>query len=113
MLRCKRSLAALLIAVLFGISVVGHGFAATSMSMSMTGAMPADMSADNSMDCDGKDVRKPNCFALCAGAIAILPDPAPLPVAAMVQAVADAPARFLPSQDRSPEPYPPKPLILT
>jgi hypothetical protein len=111
MVRCKRSLTAFVIAMLFGMSVVGHGFAATSMSMSMAGAMPADMSADNSMDCDGKDIRKPDCFALCA--IAILPDSARLPIAAIVQAVADAPARSLPSQDRSPDPYPPKPLTVT
>ena len=114
MIRYKRSWTAFLIAMLFGISGVGHGFAATSASVKMAAAT-ADMSSpDDGMDCGGKEVdKRAACFALCATAVAILADPTPLPVIAAWQQVTAGVVRDLPIRNNPPDPYPPRPSVLS
>jgi hypothetical protein len=108
--------ARILIAVLFGLSMVAHGFAVSratakmmvaDTSMDMTSM---DMGApDHPMDCGGKDIgAKTACFAMCASAVAILCDPTRAPVISAMRELAIRPE--VPSLGRGipPEPHPPK-----
>ena len=116
MLYSKRSLTALLIGMLFGISIVTHGFASTSASVNMAieAATTGMSSPDDGMNCGGKDIdKRAACFALCATAIAILVDPAPLPVVAVWQQLTAGAVRDLPTRNNPPDPYPPRPSVLS
>ena len=116
-LRVHCRLIALMTAMLFGLSIVGHGFAMsgaamnpmTAASMSSTGMS----SPDHAMDCDGNDgAKQVACFATCASVIGILWDSAPVPLAA-TSGEMTAPA-VLPLADHGspPDPHPPKTTVL-
>jgi hypothetical protein len=112
--RLNRRFIALVTAMLFGISVGAHGFAATHGSMKAMDAVAANDTQAPSPDsgCGGNDSGGVACFALCASAVAILPDPTPLPIvmaAARPTFVAEWPAS---SRDSPPEPAPPRTIVL-
>jgi hypothetical protein len=113
--RLNRRFTALATAILFSISVGAHGLAASRASMQAMDVMAASDTQPSTPDsgCGGHDGDGMACFALCAGAVAILPDSATLPVTmAMPQPLLLA-ERSLPSRDSPPEPAPPRSVILS
>jgi hypothetical protein len=114
-LRLNRRFTALATAMLFSISVAAHGFAASHANMKAMDAMAASDTQPSTPDsgCGGNDGGGMACFALCAGAVAILPESATLPVTmAMPQPLLLA-ERSLPSRASPPEPAPPRSVILS
>ena len=110
-----RRFACLPIALLFGISMVAHGFA---VSQATAKTMMADTSIDmgtpgHPMDCGGKGIgAKTACFAMCASAVAILCDPARVLIVSAMHELTVEPQ--VPALDRGipPEPPPPKSVTL-
>ena len=113
--RCR--FVSLLTVMLFGLSIVGHGFAMTEAVLKMSAAAAATTmempSPDHAMDC-GDDVDKgarAACVAACASAIAILCEPVQMPIfAAMQDMAADVDLPFS-GRGIPPEPYPPKLVV--
>lgn len=107
---------ALVTALLFSLSVAGHGFMMTEMSVKLAAAtaatdMPADeMCAGCKDDGVGMVIA---CFAACTSTVAILSDPAPLPIVAAKRETLSAALRLLPGRNGPPDPYPPKPFALS
>src|SRR5204863_893679 len=94
--RLNRRATAFVTAMLFTLSVAAHGFAANDASMQATDVMAASDTQSSAPDsgCGGNDGGMA-CFALCAGAVAILPDATPLPLviaAARPGSLAELPA---------------------
>jgi hypothetical protein len=113
--RLNRRFTALVTAMLFSISVGAHGFAASHASMQAMDVMATSDTQPSTPDsgCGGNDGGGMACFALCAGAVAILPESATLPVTiAMPQPLLLA-ERFMASRDSPPEPAPPRSVILS
>ena len=114
----RRRFVSLLTAMLFGLSIVGHGFAITAAVLKMSAAAAATTmempSPGHAMDC-GDDVDKgahAACVAACASAVAILCEPIQMPIfAAMQDMTADVELPFS-GRGIPPEPYPPKPVVL-
>ena len=116
--RLYRRSVALVTAMLFALSIAGHGFAVTNMDTNaMAAATDMAMSADDSsttMDCDGSDMAmKLVCHAFCASAFAIISEPLQLP-----KRIASHPAnsffmQALQSRGSSPEPHPPRSIALS
>jgi len=115
-LASPRRIACILIAVLFGHSMVAHGFA---VSRAMAKMMVPDTSMDmtsmdmgasgHPMDCGGKDIgAKTACFAMCASAVAILCDPARVPVISATRELTIEPQVPTFGRGIPPEPHPPK-----
>ena len=114
-LRLNRRFTALVTAMLFSISVAGHGFAASHANMKAMDAIAASDMQPSTPDhgCGGNDGGGMACFALCASAVAVLPESATLPVTmAMPQPLLLA-ERFLPSRHIPPDPAPPRSIILS
>jgi hypothetical protein len=114
-LRLNRRFTALVTAIFFSISVGAHGFAASHANMKAMDAIAASDTQPSTPDsgCGGDDGGGMACFALCAGAVAILPESATLPVTiAMPQPLLLA-ERFMASRDSPPEPAPPRSVILS
>ena len=113
--RFRRTVIALVTETLFSVSGVGHGFMVTEMSVKpAVAAATSDMpSADPCADCVRDDVgMKAACSAICAGAIAVLPNPTPLPVVAAARDIAFAARQSLQRRDGPPDPYPPRPIVI-
>jgi hypothetical protein len=113
--RLNRRFTALATAMLFSISVATHGFAASHAGMTAMDAVATNDMQPPSSDsgCGGNDDGGVACFALCASAVAILPESATLPVTmAMLQPLLLA-ERFMASRDSPPEPAPPRSVILS
>lgn len=114
--RFRRPIVALLTAMLFSLSVAGHGFMMTDMSVKLAAAtavtdMPADeMCAGCKEDGMGMGIA---CFAACTSTVAILSDSVPLPIFAATRDISAAAMRLLPGRDGPPDPYPPKPFALS
>jgi hypothetical protein len=115
-LRLNRRLTALATAMLFSISVAAHGLAASHAGMKAMDAIMASDTQPSTPDsgCGGNDDGGGvACFALCASAVAILPESATLPVTmAMTQPLSHA-EQFMASRDSPPEPAPPRSVILS
>lgn len=116
--RCRR-LFALLSAMLFTLSIVGHGFMLGGMGAKIMTAASAEMAAqDGAMDCDKSagcdDMTGMNlaCVAHCASLVAVLSDPTPLPVIAAVREVLSLALTVPAGRNSPPDPYPPKPVVL-
>ena len=116
-LRVHCRLIALMTAMLFGLSIVGHGFAMSGAAMNpMTAA--ADMSTgmsspDHSMDCDGDDgAKQVACFATCASVIGILWDAAPVPLSPTSGEMTAHAVLRLAEHGSPPDPHPPKTIVL-
>jgi hypothetical protein len=116
--RCRR-LFALLSAMLFSLSIVGHAFMLGDMGAKAMTAASVELAAqDGAMDCDkgvGCDDMKDMqlaCVAHCASIVAVLSDPAPMPVIATVRDVLAPAISLLAGRIMAPDPYPPKPVVL-
>src|SRR5258707_6513742 len=96
-LRLNRRFTALVTAMLFSISVAGHGFAASHANMQAMDVIAASDMQPSAPDsgCGGNDGGMA-CFALCDGAVAVLPESAPLPVTMAMPQPRLLPERFLP-----------------
>jgi hypothetical protein len=113
--RLNRHFTAVATAMLFSISVAAHGFVASHAGMKVmdTVAVNDMQPASSDSGCGGNDGGGVACFALCASAVAILPESATLPVTmAMPQPLLLA-ERSLPSRDSPPDPAPPRFVILS
>jgi hypothetical protein len=115
----RRVLAVLLAAMLVVAGTV-HGVHATDMSIKMaatakmttaTGDVPMPGGCNG---CGGDDhgMSAAACFAVCGGAIAILPS-VPLVAAVTLVSLPAAQAVSVAGLHGPPEPYPPRPTILT
>jgi hypothetical protein len=115
-LRVHCRLIALMTAMLFGLSIVGHGFAMSGAAMNpMTAGMSSTgmSSPDHAMDCDGDDgAKQVACFATCASVIGILGDAAPVPLAATSREMTAPAVLALADHGSPPDPYPPKTTVL-
>jgi hypothetical protein len=105
-----------LLAVMALISgLAAHGVAAGDMSAKMMGmATASEMSPSSTCNgCGGGDDGMPAtaCNAVCSGIVAVLPDLAPVAMAAVEPAAPIAVASHL-GRDGSPDPYPPKSSVL-
>lgn len=113
--RPHRNIVSLLIATLFSISVVAHGFVMTEAALKMSAATAAmeTPSPDHAMDCGGDDnTARAACLATCASVIAILSEPTLLPIVVTMQDLtADVELPFS-GRGIPPEPHPPKPAVL-
>ena len=111
----RRHVVSLLTAMLFGISVVAHGFVMTEAGLKMSAAtatmeMP---SADHAMDCGGDEkTAHVACIATCAGVYAILCEPVPTPIVVTMQDLTAGVELPFSGRGIPPEPYPPKPVVL-
>jgi len=110
----------LTVAMLFGFSVVAHGFMAVDVNARMSASDVMDMSStDMSKTCSGKDcggnegITKLACFAYCASSFAVLPVLELMPAEAAAPLLNVPEFHSLPGQYGSPDPYPPRPVILT
>jgi hypothetical protein len=103
---------ALVTAMLFGISVAAHGFAASHVGMNATTVAASDMPSDPDSGCSGDGIGLA-CFALCASAVAILPDPAELPNVMSAARPVSAAEWPVPSRNNPPDPAPPRPIVLS
>lgn len=113
--RIHRRLIALVTAILFGFSVADHGFLMGDMSTKMAAAaVTMDMSSAN-VDMgygeDNPDARMA-CFALCASSVGVFSDPAEPPIVISFQRIDSPPLGFLLGRNATPDPYPPKPVVL-
>jgi hypothetical protein len=111
----NRRFTACVTAILFSVSVAAHGFAASHANMKSMDVMAASDTQPSTPDsgCGGNDGGGMACFALCAGALGILPESATLPVTiAMPQPLLRA-ERFMASRDSPPEPAPPRTIVLS
>jgi hypothetical protein len=109
----KRRLLCLLIALLFALSGVAQVYAATASLMQMPSATMdgsvSDHGPDHGMGCDGNDkATHAACVAMCATAIAILSEPAALPLVVAMHDLHAAPDALPSSHGFPPEPPPPK-----
>jgi len=111
----NRRFIALATGMLFSISVVGHGFTASHAGMKAMEAVAASDMQPPSSDsgCGGNDGGGIACFALCASAVAILPESATLPVTMVMHQPVLLAERSLPSRASPPEPAPPRSVILS
>jgi hypothetical protein len=111
--RLNRRIIALATAMLFSISVGAHGFAASHASMQAMDVMATSDTQPSTPDsgCGGNDGGMA-CFALCAGAVAILPGSATLPVTITMSQPLLLAERFMASRDSPPEPAPPRTIVL-
>jgi hypothetical protein len=114
-LRLNRRFTALVTAMLFSISVGAHGFATSHANMKAMDAMAASETQPATPDsgCGGNDGGGMACFALCASAVAILPESATLPVTMAMPRPLLLAERFLPSRHIPPEPAPPRTIVLS
>jgi histidine ammonia-lyase len=116
--RCRRLLA-VLSAMLVTLSIVGHGFMLGDMgakammvaSVEMT-APDGTMDCDKSAGCDDMTGMHMACVAQCASLVAVLSDPAAMPVTATVRQVLSVATSVPASRNGPPDPYPPKPTVL-
>jgi|SRR5262245_44040842 len=109
----KRRLLCLLIALLFALSGVAQVYVATISQMQMPSAtmegFASDHNPDHGMGCGGNDkATHAACLAMCATAIAVLSEPAALPIAVAMQDLHAAPDALPSSHGFPPEPPPPK-----
>jgi hypothetical protein len=102
--------------MLFLLGIVGHGFMSGDMSGKMTMAAAAEMAAqDGGMDCDKHTSDQgalAACSAYCAGVVAVLSDPVPIPVAAPAQQIVAVAGSVSVIRHGPPDPYPPKHAVL-
>jgi hypothetical protein len=108
--RANRRWLYLFTALLFTISSVAHVYAMTDAAMKMPSTSMESSMSDHGMDCGGGDDKaaKAACIAMCATAVAILNEPAAIPLSVVMHNVVAAPELPPPSLGRSPEPHPPK-----
>ena len=110
----NRRFVALITAMLFAVSVGAHGFTVSHASTQAMDVMAASDTQSSTPDsgCGGNDGGMA-CFALCAGAVAILPEPIALPkMLAMVGPVASS-EQFISSRNIAPDPAPPRSVVLS
>ncbi len=114
-------------AIVLSFSVAMLGFAATGMSMRhglaahgvhATGAATQTTHGMPAGPCDGcragdKDMSGGTCAALCASTLAVLPFAESLPVPIVLRTGALLPVRSPTSHNDPPDPYPPRPAILS
>jgi hypothetical protein len=113
--RLNRRFTACVTAMLFGISVAAHGFAASDANMKAMDAMATSDTQPSTPDsgCGGNDGGGVACFALCASAVAILPASIALPMTmAMTQPLSYG-EQFMASRGSPPEPAPPRSIVLS
>ena len=98
------------------LGLVAHSFAAAEMDAKMmTAAAASEMSLWGGCDgCngDGDGMLATGCFALCGGAAAVLPSFAPIK-AANLEPAAPTAARSNLGRRGPPDPYPPRPSVLS
>jgi hypothetical protein len=111
-IRLNRRFTALTTAMLFALSVATHGLAASHVRMNATAMATSDMPTDPDSGCGG-DGMGLACFALCASAVAILPDLASLPIVIAAERPVSTPERSVPSRNSPPDPAPPRPVVLS
>jgi len=118
--RLWRRFIAVTTAMLFLLSIAGHGFVVAGMSnadgMAMAAAA-ADLSmpaagVDCDMDCAKDTGMHMACAALCAGLTGILTESVWLPRVFAVGELPLAPADPLASVHGPPDPHPPKPRLI-
>lgn len=106
---------ALCAVVALSLSLVAYGFAAADMGAEMlTAATAGDMPSPDGCDgCGGGDgLLAAGCFAACSGSVAVLPSFAPIR-AASVQPAAPIAVRSSLGRHGPPDPYPPRPSVLS
>ncbi len=116
--RFYRRSVALFTAMLFALSIAGHGLAVTNMgTKAMTAVATMDRSAADSskaMDCDESDIAMQLvCHAFCASMVAVLSEPIELPTTTALQPANSFYTQTLPGQHRSPDPHPPRSIVLS
>src|ERR671918_1630230 len=105
--RARRRLFCLFAALMFAIGSVGHSYAATEALMKMPAAAMDDSMSDHGMDCGGggDKAARADCVAMCATSVAILSEPATVPVAVGLHAVESAAELAPPQRGLLPEPH--------
>lgn len=105
--------------MLFGLSIVAHGFMAVDVKARMAASDVMDMSStDMSKTGSGKDcgnndgITKLACFAYCAGNFAVLPVLEQMPTEAAARLLNVPEFQSLLGRYGPPDPYPPKPTTL-
>ena len=114
-LRTLRRLFALCAVVALSLGVVAHGFAAADMDAKMAAAAAAGAMSPASCDCDGcgdHGMPTTGCFAHCGGTVAVLPGVAPLRTVT-VERPAPSTVHVEPGRSGPPNPYPPRPSVLS
>ena len=111
----NRRVTAFVTAMLFTLSIAAHGFAASHASMKVMDTVAANDMQSPSPDsgCGGNDGGGIACFALCAGAVAILPESAVLLVTMVMTQPLSIAERFIASRDSPPDPAPPRSIVLS
>jgi hypothetical protein len=116
-LRFHHRLVALATAVLFVLSIAGHGVMMAEMTAKAVAAA-SDMAVQSpSADCDGgcggndTDMQT-TCFAHCASAVGIVSEAVELPIRAAVREAPLPAVSSLSGRTGPPDPYPPKPSVL-
>jgi hypothetical protein len=115
--RTLRRWLALCAVVALSLGVAAHGFAAAEMDAEMMTAASVDEMSPSSSGCGGcsgggDGMLTTGCFALCGGAVAVLPSFAPIKALA-VEPAAPAAVRSSLGRGGPPDPYPPRPSILS
>ena len=111
-----RRLLSLCLVLAFATGLVIHGTCAADMNVKMTMAAVSDMPMQGKTDgCDdGNDTMSLNaCFAICASMTALPTTPADLFVAPFVDVVAWSVEPSLMGHADPPDPYPPRPAVLS
>jgi hypothetical protein len=111
----NRRFTALVTAILFAVSVAGHGFASSHAGMkAMESAAASDMQSPiTDSGCGGNEGDGMACFALCASAVAVLPESAALPITITVTQPLSLAELPLLSRDNPPDPAPPRSIVLS
>ena len=114
-LREEPRLTSLIMAALFALSLGLQGLLTTAADAKMiASASHVGMSSgDEPMDCPGQDgADQASCFAVCAGSIGILFEPAELLFVSSRRVNADGLIMSLRDRSVPPDPYPPRPSAL-
>lgn len=114
--RALRQWFALCAVVALSLSLAAHGFAAADMGTKMVTSAAASEMSPSSGGCDGcsggEGMLATGCLALCGGTVAVLPSFAPIKVIS-VEPAASVAVRFSLGRGGPPDPYPPRPSILS
>lgn len=114
--RALRRWFALCAVVALSLGLVAHGFAAADMGTKMMTAAAGEMSS-SSGGCDGcsgggDGMLATGCFALCGGTVAVLPSFAPIK-AVSVEPATPVAVRSSLGRGGPPDPYPPRPSVVS
>lgn len=108
-----RRLCAVVLALTLAVGVSTHGVHASDMGVKMAAAAASDMPMPGKCDCGGNDkMSVTSCSSQCAGIPAILTPSLALDIV-LVGGYADVAAPSATGHTRPPDPYPPRPVVLS